>query len=172
MASATDVKEFYSKDIVYRYNKQKRLMFGVVIESYEACVDPDEYYALQKGQIRVLWSNKSHPQVWRQDRVRLMSRNIIPGDIVRRLEHGKETQRGYCKEAKQYATVQVIGTHKIIEKIPGARLKTINEYEIDTAACLGSRYGRIQVVYNISCAPLIKVLSFIYDKTYIALFKN
>lgn len=42
-----------------------------------------------------------------------MNRSIIPGDIIRRLEKGKETQRGYCKESKRTATVQIVGTDKV-----------------------------------------------------------
>lgn len=42
-----------------------------------------------------------------------MNRSIIPGDIIRRLEKGKETQRGYCKSNKQIATVQIVGTDKV-----------------------------------------------------------
>lgn len=145
----SEVKEFYSNDIVYRFDKRKRISFGMVIDSYEASTDSDEYSALQKGQIRIWWLNNSREQVWRQNKVRLMSRSVIPGDVVRRLEHGKETQRGYCKESRQYATVEIVGTDKIIEKVPSERLKNVNPYDINVAVCLGNKYGRVQV----SCKP-------------------
>lgn len=143
--SATEVKEFYANDVVYRFDKRKKISFGVVVESYEASTDSDEYNALQKGQIRVMWINSSREQVWRQNKVRLMSRTVVPGDIVRRLEHGKETQRGYCKDAKQFATVQVVGTDKIIEKVSCDRLRTVSLYDINVAVCLDEKYGRIHV---------------------------
>lgn len=150
MSAVTEVKEFYSNDIVYRFDKRKRIKFGVVVDSYEASTDSDEYHALQKGQIRVQWLNSSREQVWRQNKVRLMSRSVIPGDVVRRLEHGKETQRGYCKESKQYATVQIVGTDKIIERVSSDRLNTVCPYDINVTICLGEKYGRIQVRKN-SC---------------------
>lgn len=74
-----------------------------------------------------------------------MSRSIIPGDIVRRLEKGKETQRGYCREIKQVATVQIVGTDKVIEGISGERLHSVRPYDVDDAVCLGSKFGRIEV---------------------------
>ncbi|CAH1115912.1 unnamed protein product [Phaedon cochleariae] len=164
---AEKVKEFYTNDIVYRFDKHKRVVIGVVvnsINSYEAAPDVDEYQALQKGQIRVLWSNTSREQVWKQNKVRLMSRNIIPGDIVRRLEKGKETQRGYCKEATQVATVQIVGTDKVIEHIPDDRLHNVRPYSIDDAVCLGSKFGRIEGVDQMvsmqsKCGSIVQVLT-------------
>lgn len=149
MSSTDKVKEFYSNDIVYRFDKHKRIVFGVVVDSYEASSDVDEYHVLQKGQIRVLWNNNFREQIWRQNRVRLMSRSIIPGDIVRRLEKGKETQRGYCREIRQVATVQIVGTDKVIEGVSGDRLHSVRPYDVDDAVCLGSKFGRIEVRQNL-----------------------
>lgn len=147
MSAGTEVKEFYSNDIVYRFDKRKRIRFGVVVDSYEASTDSDEFNALQKGQIRVVWLNNGNEQVWRQNRVHLMSRSVIPGDIVRRLEEGKESQRGYCKEFKQYATVRILGTDKIVEKVSYDRLVNVCAYNTNGAICLGNKYGRIQVSF-------------------------
>lgn len=142
---STAVKEFYANDIVYRFYKRKKIRFGLVIESYEASSDSDELYALQKGQIRVVWLHNGNEQVWNQNKVHLMSRSVIPGDVVRRLEEGKESQRGYCKEFKQYATVRVVGTDKIIERVPYERLSNVCPYNRSGPICLGNKYGRIQV---------------------------
>lgn len=163
MSVANEVKEFYCNDVVYRFNKRKHISFGMVMDSYEASTDSDDY-SLQKGQIRVWWPNHSREQVCRQNKVHLMSRNIMPGDVVRRLEQGKETQRGYCKEAKQYATVQIVGTDKIVERIPKERLKAVNSYDIDVPVCLGNKYGRIQsvdqlVTMKAKCGSVVSFLS-------------
>lgn len=149
MSVANEVKEFYSNDIVYRFDKRKRINFGVVVDSYEGSTDSDEFSVLQKGQIRVWWLNSSRESVWKQSKVRLMSRIVIPGDIVRRLENGKETQRGYCKESKQYATIQIVGTDRIIERVSSERLCTVTPFDTNAAVCLGSKYGRIQVIFRV-----------------------
>ncbi|VEN41567.1 unnamed protein product [Callosobruchus maculatus] len=164
MNNSEKVKEFYSNDIVYRFDKHKHMIFGVVVDSYEASSDVDENHALQKGQIRVMWNNSSREQVWRQKKVRLMNRSIIPGDIVRRLEKGKETQRGYCKEVKQIATVQIVGTDKIIEHVCSERLQSVRPFEVDDAVCLGNKFGRIEAVEQMvcmqsECGSLVHVLT-------------
>nr|CAI5826277.1 unnamed protein product [Callosobruchus analis] len=164
MNNSEKVKEFYSNDIVYRFDKHKRMIFGVVVDSYEASSDVDENHALQKGQIRVMWNNSSREQVWRQKKVRLMNRSIIPGDIVRRLERGKETQRGYCKDVKQIATVQIVGTDRIIEHVCSERLQSVRPFEVDDAVCLGNKFGRIEAVEQMvcmqsECGSLVHVLT-------------
>ncbi|KAG5878407.1 hypothetical protein JTB14_029680 [Gonioctena quinquepunctata] len=164
MSNSEKVKEFYTNDIVYRFDKHKKIIFGVVMDSYEASAEVDEYSSLQKGQIRVLWNNNSREQVWRQSKVRLLNRSIIPGDIVRRLEHGKETQRGYCKEAKQIATVQIVGTDKVVEHVASERLHSVRPYDVDDAVCLGSKFGRIEVVEQMvsmqsKCGSIVDVLT-------------
>lgn len=145
--SSSEVKEFYSNDLVYRFNKRKRITFGVVVESYEASTstDSDDSTPLQKGQIRVAWLNNSREQIWKQNKVCLMSRTVVPGDIVRRLENGKETQRGYCKSAKQYATVHIVGTDKILENVYCERLRPVALHDINVPFCIGDKYGRIHV---------------------------
>ncbi|XP_056643108.1 (E3-independent) E2 ubiquitin-conjugating enzyme [Diorhabda sublineata] len=160
----TKVKEFYTNDIIYRFDKHKKIIFGVVVDSYEGSSDVDENHTLQKGQIRVLWNNNSREQVWRQSKVRLINRCIIPGDIVRRLENGKETQRGYCKDTKQVATIQIVGTDVIVEHIPSERLHSVRPYDVDDAVCLGNKFGRIETVEQMvsmqsKCGSIVDVLT-------------
>ncbi|KAF5306922.1 hypothetical protein FQA39_LY00152 [Lamprigera yunnana] len=164
MSVTNEVKEFYTNDIVYRFDKRKRMNVGVVVDSYEASTEEDESDELKKGQIRVWWLNSTKETVWKQNKVRLMSRSIIPGDIVRRLENGKETQRGYCKETKQYATVKVVGTDRIIERVNADRLSTVTFFEYNVAVCLGTKFGRIQGIDQkirmlSKCGSIVEIFS-------------
>ncbi|XP_018333707.1 (E3-independent) E2 ubiquitin-conjugating enzyme UBE2O [Agrilus planipennis] len=142
---STTTKEFYSNDIVYRFDKKKRINFGVVVDSWEGSTDSDDSSPLLKGQVRVWWFNSSRETVSKQSKIRLLSRSIIPGDIVCR-SNGNNLRKGYCRESKQYATVQIVGTDKIIEKVPSNRLPTLAHYENNDAVCLGNKFGRIQNV--------------------------
>lgn len=139
------VDEFYTNDIVYRFDKRKRISLGMVMDSYEGSTDSDDNDTLQRGQIRVMWLNGYREQVFSQSRVRLLSRSVIPGDVVRRIVDGKETKRGYCKDAKHYVTVQVIGTDRIIERVAATRLIPCEQLQVGAAVCIGNKYGRIQV---------------------------
>lgn len=41
----------------------------------------------------------------------------MPGDVVRRMIRGKDTQRGYCRDIELTACVQVIGTKQVLMDI-------------------------------------------------------
>ncbi|KAL3273626.1 hypothetical protein HHI36_015058 [Cryptolaemus montrouzieri] len=160
-----NIEEFYTNDIVYRFDKNKKIVFGIVADSYDYETSSDiSDHSLQKGQIRVLWNNSSREQVWRQNKVKLMSRSIIHGEIVRRLEKGKETQRGYCKSTKKIFTVQIVGTDKIIEHVSSNRLHGVRPFEVDDAVCLGTKFGRIeavdqQVTMTSKCGSAVQILT-------------
>lgn len=143
---AGSVEEFYANDVVYRFDKRKRIVFGIVTESYEASSDVDDFDNLEKGEIRVWWSASSREQIWKQSKVRLLNRSILPGDVVRRFIQGQETQRGYCKTAKQLVTLQIVGTDKVIEKVFSTRLRPVSKYAFDKTVCLDNKFGRIQVI--------------------------
>lgn len=46
--------------------------------------------------------------------VGLADRSLMPGDVVRRLIRGKDTQRGYCRQVHVTSSVQVVGTNLVI----------------------------------------------------------
>lgn len=52
----------------------------------------------------------------------------MPGDVVRRLIAGKDTQRGYCRSVKVRAAVQVIGTKKVIPNISASDLVPVQVF--------------------------------------------
>lgn len=47
----------------------------------------------------------------------LADRSLMPGDVVRRLIRGKDTQRGYCRNIHVTACVQVVGTKQVITDV-------------------------------------------------------
>lgn len=47
----------------------------------------------------------------------LADRPLTPGDVVRRMIKGKDTQRGYCRNIELTACVQVLGTKQILTDI-------------------------------------------------------
>lgn len=65
----------------------------------------------------------------------------MPGDVVRRLVPGKDTQRGYCREISMKADLQIIGTNDIIKNVAAERLKPLSSLPRDSAVCLDSWVG-------------------------------
>lgn len=47
----------------------------------------------------------------------------MPGDVVRKIVKGKDTQLGYCRYTDVKADVQVIGTRKVIVGVDSKFLK-------------------------------------------------
>lgn len=143
MSNNDSTNEFYAHDVVYRLDKRKRIVIGSVMESYVASSDDD---TLQKGQVRVLWMNCSQTQLWRQSKLSLMNRSIMPGDVVRRVvDGGQKSQLGYCKDSKNVTTVEIAGTGKIVEHVNGERLRNVSKLYVDNLVVLGNMFGRIEV---------------------------
>lgn len=70
--------------------------------------------------------------------VGLADRSLMPGDVVRRMIKGKDTQRGYCRDVKVKTAIQVCGSPYVITNVSSERLKTIEEFASDLAVCLDS----------------------------------
>lgn len=55
----------------------------------------------------------------------LSDRSLMPGDVVRRLIPGKDTQRGYCRNIHVTACVQVVGTKQVIINVNSQDLEAV-----------------------------------------------
>lgn len=53
----------------------------------------------------------------------------MPGDVVRRMIKGKDTQRGYCRDVELTACVQVIGTKQVLTDIKSEDLIPLQVYQ-------------------------------------------
>lgn len=49
----------------------------------------------------------------------------MPGDVVRRLIKGKDTQRGYCRNINVKSDLQVVGSKQIICQIDSKSLSPV-----------------------------------------------
>ena len=106
VASGKEEVHYFYEDEVYRIKKNGAVQFGMVVENSEFISsdeeeDLDEEDRLQKGTIRIAWHPNGEEQVIKEKSVGLADRSLMPGDVVRRLIVGKDTQRGYCREVRQ-----------------------------------------------------------------------
>merc|ERR1719507_1933277 len=81
-----------------------------------------------------------------EKKVHLADRSLMPGDVVRRLVHGKSTQRGYCRAVTVYSSVQVIGTSQVIYGIKSNLLTPLEAFKSDILICLDSWVGMVRNV--------------------------
>lgn len=73
--------------------------------------------------------------------VMLSDRSLMPGDVVRRLIAGKDTQRGYCRSVRVAADVQVLGSKKVILGVPATNLVPVMLLQSDVAVYMDSWIG-------------------------------
>ncbi|XP_047994870.1 (E3-independent) E2 ubiquitin-conjugating enzyme isoform X3 [Leguminivora glycinivorella] len=141
--SPTDFQYFY-EDEVYKINNHGQVVFGLVLENYEANSsdqESDMETPIQKGEIRVVWHPSGTERVISEKSVGLADRSLMPGDVVRRLIAGKDTQRGYCRDIVMTAALQVVGTKHVIPSVASERLQPLEEFTPDLAVCLDSWVG-------------------------------
>ncbi|XP_025601768.2 (E3-independent) E2 ubiquitin-conjugating enzyme isoform X2 [Athalia rosae] len=72
----------------------------------------------------------------------------MPGDVVRRMIKGKDTQRGYCRDIELTACVQVMGTKQVLTNVKSEDLVPLEEFTADIAVCMDSWVGGIKMVHS------------------------
>ncbi|XP_014261695.1 (E3-independent) E2 ubiquitin-conjugating enzyme UBE2O isoform X2 [Cimex lectularius] len=145
--------QYFYEDEVYRINKKGNIEFGMVLENSELVSsddnsDNEECAKIKKGHIRVTWHPTGAEEVVSERKVGLADRSLMPGDVVRRMIKGKDTQRGYCRHIEVMASIQIVGTRHIINKINSKDLNPIEILSRDQAVCLDSWVGGIKVVHT------------------------
>ncbi|XP_053607115.1 (E3-independent) E2 ubiquitin-conjugating enzyme isoform X2 [Plodia interpunctella] len=148
--SPTDFQYFY-EDEVYKINNRGQVVFGLVLENYEGISSDQESdieAAVQKGEIRVVWHPSGTERVISEKSVGLADRSLMPGDVVRRLIAGKDTQRGYCRDIVMTAALQIVGTKHVIPSVASERLQPLEEFTPDLAVCLDSWVGTSKAVHS------------------------
>ncbi|XP_055849061.1 (E3-independent) E2 ubiquitin-conjugating enzyme UBE2O [Episyrphus balteatus] len=164
-AGSTSVdNQYFYEDEIFRIDKKGRVKFGLVLENSETFSgdDDDELDVLSKGEIRVIWHPEGKEEVITDRVVGLADRTLMPGDVVRRLVPGKDTQRGYCREINMRSDVRILGTKNIIKNVMAERLQPMVRMPRDSAVCLDSWVGSVKcvsekIVLKSSCGALIEV---------------
>lgn len=145
--------QYFYEDEVYRVNKKGNIEFGMVLENSELVSsdensDAEDGGRMKKGHIRVAWHPTGVEEVIPERKVCLADRSLMPGDVVRRMVKGKDTQRGYCRDIRVTASVQVVGSKQVIPNVKSEHLIPLEEFAADIAACLDSWVGGIKTVQS------------------------
>ncbi|KAF2354207.1 Ubiquitin-conjugating enzyme E2 [Trinorchestia longiramus] len=144
--------EYFYDDEVYRFTRKGQLQLGMVLENAELVSsdeesDVDEEDKVTKGNIRVAWYPNGEEVVISERKVHLADRSLMPGDVVRRLIKGRDTQRGYCRQVRVMARVQLVtGGRHVIPRVDSVDLVPIEEFATDMAISLDSWVGMIHMI--------------------------
>lgn len=144
--------QYFNEDVVYRVDKYGNVEFGIVMENDDQELSDQNFdnnaEAKRKhGEVRVLWHPSGIEESISSKKVRLADRTLMPGDVVRRMIEGKDTQRGYCRDIELTACVQVIGTKQVLKNIRSEDLASLEEFGTDIAVCMDSWVGGIRMVH-------------------------
>uniref|UniRef100_A0A8D8MRR4 (E3-independent) E2 ubiquitin-conjugating enzyme n=2 Tax=Culex pipiens TaxID=7175 RepID=A0A8D8MRR4_CULPI len=158
-----DENQYFYEDEVFCIDGKGRVKFGVVLEvEFSEGEEGFEEDALKKGEIRACWHPDGQIEVVKQCKVGLADRTLMPGDVVRRMIKGKDTQRGYCHEILVKADVKIAGTKLVVRNVSSDRLRPLLSMPKDNAVCLDSWVGSTKnvnekLVLKSQCGSLIEV---------------
>uniref|UniRef100_A0A182SZM1 Uncharacterized protein n=1 Tax=Anopheles maculatus TaxID=74869 RepID=A0A182SZM1_9DIPT len=154
---------FYEDEIFCLTPKNGHVKFGLVLDNYdeseEETADED---APKRGEIRACWHPDGREEIIKQRKVGLADRTLMPGDVVRRMVPGRDTQRGYCHEITVKADLRIIGTKYVIRNVCSDRLRPLLSMPKDSAVCLDSWVGSTKqimekLILKSSCGSLVEV---------------
>ncbi|KAK8758140.1 hypothetical protein V5799_004223 [Amblyomma americanum] len=145
--------KYFDEDSVYRITRKGRIEFGLVLENAEYVTSEDEdevganvpqWDRMKRGHVRVAWHPKGREEVVSEKKVKLHDRSLMPGDVVRKVVKGKDTQLGYCRNTEVLATIQVLGTNCVINSVNSVDLAPLERFSQDVAIYLDSWVGMVQ----------------------------
>ncbi|ELU16979.1 hypothetical protein CAPTEDRAFT_224111 [Capitella teleta] len=128
------------------------LRCGLVLESaqyFSSDEEEDNSYfdRLKKGTIRVAWHPDGEEEVTPETKVQLTDRSLMPGDVVRRLVEGRESQKGFVTGTKVKCHVQILGRNRVICDIDSRHLVPLKFWDTEPGDIyLDSWVGKIESI--------------------------
>ncbi|CAH1713628.1 unnamed protein product [Aphis gossypii] len=145
-----DEKFFYEDEVAMVSSKSGLVKYGLVLTTNRSRSETELKKSSYKNhnEIKVIWHPNGAEEIISDDKVVLMDRSLMPGDVVRKVSEGKPSQFGYCENIDIYATVKVLNTNKIIENINSRNFTHIKPFAIDSSVFYESWVGG---VYEVKC---------------------
>ncbi|XP_005110437.1 (E3-independent) E2 ubiquitin-conjugating enzyme UBE2O [Aplysia californica] len=147
-----DTCSLFEEDEVYVYNSGKGYKFGLVLENSEYVSSSDEDETdkpedrLQKGTVRVAWHPSGKETVVPENKVKLVDRSLMPGDVVRRLIPGQDTQCGFVMNMEVRAHLHILRSNKYLYNVDSKDLEPILKFESGQEVILDLWWGKVETV--------------------------
>ncbi|XP_053698475.1 (E3-independent) E2 ubiquitin-conjugating enzyme UBE2O isoform X2 [Sabethes cyaneus] len=155
--------QYFYEDEIFCVDNRGRVKFGLVLENFEVSEEEGfEEDTLKRGEIRACWHPDGLEEIIEQNKVGLADRTLMPGDVVRKIIPGKDTQRGYCHEIFVRADVKIVGTKYVVKNVSSDRLRPLMSMPKDNAVCLDSWVGSTKninekLVLKSQCGSLVEI---------------
>ncbi|VVC34822.1 Reverse transcriptase domain, partial [Cinara cedri] len=145
-----DEKFFYEDEVAMVSPKSGLVKYGLVLTTNRSRSENELMKSVYNNfnEIKVIWHPNGAEEIIPDDKVVLMDRSLMPGDVVRKVSEGKPSQFGYCENINIYATVKILNTNKIIENISSRNFTHTKSFAIDSSVFYESWVGG---VYDVKC---------------------
>ncbi|BFZ03274.1 hypothetical protein BsWGS_06312 [Bradybaena similaris] len=140
----------FEEDEVCVYKPGKGYSFGLVLENSEFLSSGEEDDAdplndrLSKGTVRVSWFPSGKETVVSEDKVQLLDRSLMPGDVVKRLIPGQESQCGFIMDMDVHCHLRILKTNKYIYSVNSKDLKPLQKFEYGQEVLYDLWLGRVE----------------------------
>ncbi|XP_070580497.1 (E3-independent) E2 ubiquitin-conjugating enzyme UBE2O-like [Ptychodera flava] len=140
----------FDEDVVRR-NHHGVVQYGLVLrnsEGFSSDSDSDEDVdRVKKGQVCVAWYPKGREEVLSESKVELQDRSLMPGDAVRRIIAGQDSQRGIVHNVEVYVHIQVLKTKHMIYEINSRDLIPLQVFAPEVHVTMSSWLGVVRETY-------------------------
>lgn len=141
----------FADDEVCVHKTGKGICFGLVVENSEFLSSSDEEgekseERVQVGKVKVAWHPSGKETVFPENKLQLVDRSLMPGDVVRRLIPGQKSQSGYIMDMDVYSHLRILRTNKYIYNVNSKDLQSIEKFEVGQEVMLDSWLGRVETV--------------------------
>ncbi|XP_050432797.1 (E3-independent) E2 ubiquitin-conjugating enzyme-like [Adelges cooleyi] len=144
-----DEKFFYEDEVAMVSPKTGLVKYGLVLNTNGSRTESElKKSSKSSNHIKVMWHPNGNEEIMSDDKVVLIDRSLMPGDVVRKVNEGQLTQFGYCENIDIYATVKVLNTNKVIENVSCRNFTQTKPFSIDSSVFYESWVGG---VYDVKC---------------------
>ncbi|XP_052265648.1 (E3-independent) E2 ubiquitin-conjugating enzyme-like isoform X2 [Dreissena polymorpha] len=138
---------FFDEDEICIPTSSGGFKYGLVVETSDdlSSDEEDEFddSIVRQGQVKVAWHPKGEETVVDESKIILVDRSLMPGDVVRRLISGKESQRGFVQNCGIKCHLQIQGTDQFIYNIDAKDLQPQEAFDGQCRVTLDTWVGDV-----------------------------
>ncbi|ESO05699.1 hypothetical protein HELRODRAFT_191359 [Helobdella robusta] len=122
-----------------KFSGENKHKLGVVLESsryFTSDEDDDDdvgfFRALHKDSVRVAWHPTGKTEVIKEEKLKLVDRSLVPGDVVRRMIQGQESQKGYVFKTRITCVLRCLNQSFIVSNVDSSSLLPLLRFNSDS----------------------------------------
>ena len=134
MQSAKPTAKFFSEDLIYKSARDGKSQVGLVIGSCDSDSDDEQSESsstagrckIAAGQAKVAWYPTGKTQVIDENKVKLLDRALLPGDVVQYTGRARQQQMGIVADGTVRLDLRVLGTNQVIRNVLWSDMESVS----------------------------------------------